>query len=164
MSMVETVIDAASMVLLVATGLSCLVLHHRLRGLRTERGELEAVVQALDAATHRAEAAAAGIREAAGEAQLLLARHGEEAEERIAELMRLTGAPASIPGRTAWQGAARTRPGGAALRDPRPAAAPATAAGASHGAKEAGRDAANGASRPAPKVDLGLIKALEGLR
>ena len=66
-----------------------MLLYRRLGRLRVERSDIEAFVTAIDTASQRAEAAIAGIRESALEAQRALGGQKELAQQRIAELSRL---------------------------------------------------------------------------
>jgi hypothetical protein len=86
----ETLADLALAALLAANAVWCALLHRRLRRLGTaERGELEAFVAALGAASGRAESAIAGLREAALEAEARLREQGDSARQRGGELARL---------------------------------------------------------------------------
>jgi hypothetical protein len=76
-------------VLLAATSAWCALVHHRLRRLRTERGEMEAFVASLTAASERAEAAIAGLREAAAEVERAQREQGDAARQRGTELARI---------------------------------------------------------------------------
>ena len=75
--------------LLLLTAAWCALVHHRLRRLRTERGEMEAFIATLVNATERAEAATAGLRGAVAEVDGGLSVQGEAARQRAAELTRL---------------------------------------------------------------------------
>lgn len=160
--MLETVTHGAEVALLVATSMSCLTLYVRLRRLRNERGELEASVQALDAATQRAEAMIAGIREVAGEVQSSLAEQLEKAEERVADLTRLSGSSGSCLSQPSASDV-RIKVDGAPAGTSRLGSAP-RAMTRLPKEQKAGCDSAAGARRLAPRVDGGLLKALEGLR
>lgn len=81
--------DLALALLLVLTAFWCALVHHRLRRLRTDRGEIEAFVAALAAASERAETAIAGLREAAAETDRKLTQQAEAARQRTGELARL---------------------------------------------------------------------------
>jgi hypothetical protein len=74
---------------LAATSVWCALVHHRLRRLRTERGEMEAFIACLTAASARAEAAIAGLREVAAEVERAQREHGEAVRQRGAELARI---------------------------------------------------------------------------
>jgi hypothetical protein len=167
--MLELVIDAVGAALLALTSASCLLLHRRIRSLHASRDEVQAFVHAIDAATCRAETAIKSIRETAGEVQLSLAKQQEAAEQQIAELARLIDAgsePTSRLERTPERNVRAAASG--AGREPRAGAGGRSALSLPSGqtgevAKVPGEPAA-GAERPAPKVDIGLLKALEALR
>lgn len=87
--MLQLVADIALGSLLVVTAVWCALVHHRLRRLRTERGEMEGFITALTAATERAEAAITGLRETLARADRDLREQGELARQRAGELVRL---------------------------------------------------------------------------
>lgn len=161
--MLELAIDMASTVLLAATSMSCLVLHRRLRHLRTDRGDIEAFVRMLDAATQRAEAAIAGIREAADD----LARHCSEAKQQAAGPARLSGSQAPPRERSPGQNPHAKVDGMAKHASCAPVAS-GTAAGPARGSRkdhqEPGHGTAAATGRPASTIDTGLIRTLEALR
>jgi hypothetical protein len=178
----ETLADLALAALLAANAVWCALLHRRLRRLGTaERGELEAFVAALGAASGRAESAIAGLREAALEAEARLREQGDSARQRGGELARLVESGSRLarrleadlghgvrglaaatggPGR-AGQGTARGRPEQDADRPvvqrpgsgaPRPPE------------RHAPADAAPGGAPPLPPPPDALLRALETLR
>lgn len=82
--------------LLVMTTTWCILLSRRLKQLRVDRGDVATFVAAVEAAAGRAEAAIAGIREAASEAQRSLGQQRDAIDARMAELARLTEAGAQM--------------------------------------------------------------------
>lgn len=84
----------ASLLLLTITW--CVLLARRLRRLKVERGDIAEFVAAIDGATQRAEAAIAGMRETAREAQLMLSQQREATEVRMTELTRLAEGGAQL--------------------------------------------------------------------
>ena len=87
--MIELALQGLLVVLLLLTITWCVIVHHRLRRLRTDRGELEAFIAALGEATGRAENAVRQMREA-NQAALSTARDQERrAGQQSAELARL---------------------------------------------------------------------------
>lgn len=87
--MVELALQGLLVVLLLLTITWCVIVHYRLRRLRTDRGELEAFIAALGEATDRAEDAVRQMREA-NEAALGTVRDQERrAGQQSAELARL---------------------------------------------------------------------------
>lgn len=87
--MPQLVADIALGSLLAVTAAWCALVYHRLRRLRTERGEMEGFIAALTTATERAEAAIAGLRETLARADRDLREQGELARQRAGELTRL---------------------------------------------------------------------------
>ncbi|MEK0085946.1 hypothetical protein [Benzoatithermus flavus] len=161
--MLELAIDTASMVLLAATSVSCLALHRRLRHLQTDRGDIEAFVRMLDAATQRAEATIAGIREAADD----LARHRSEAKQQTAGPARPSGSQAPPHDRSLGQNPRAAVDGMAKHASRAPVASgavagPARGSGKDHQEPDHGTAAATG--RPTSTIDAGLIRTLETLR
>ena len=87
--MIELALQGLLVVLLLLTITWCVIVHYRLRRLRTDRGELEAFIAALGEATGRAEDAVRQMREA-NQAALSTARDQERrARQQSAELARL---------------------------------------------------------------------------
>lgn len=92
----DTAADLVLAGLLLLTSGWCALVHHRLRRLRTERGEMEAFIATLAAATERAEAATAGLRGAVAETERGLREQGEAARQRAGELARLVDSGARV--------------------------------------------------------------------
>ncbi len=87
--MVELALQGLLVVLLLLTITWCVIVHYRLRRLRTDRGELEAFIAALSEATGRAEDAVRHMREA-NQAALSTAHEQERrARQQSTELARL---------------------------------------------------------------------------
>ena len=87
--MIELALQGLLVVLLLLTITWCVIVHYRLRRLRTDRGELEAFIAALGEATGRAENAVRQMREA-NHAALSTGREQERrARQQSAELARL---------------------------------------------------------------------------
>jgi hypothetical protein len=80
--------DLALAALLLLTAGWCALVHQRLRRLRTERGEMEAFIATLAAATERAEVATGGLRDAVAEAGRGLREQEEAARQRASDLAR----------------------------------------------------------------------------
>src|SRR4051794_20932110 len=80
--------DAILCALLLATSAWCALVHRRLRSLLTHKGEMAAFIAALGAATGRAEAAIAGLREVAADVDQRQAEQAEVARQRGADLAR----------------------------------------------------------------------------
>lgn len=97
--MPQLVVDVAFGSLLAVTAVWCALVHHRLRRLRTERGEMEGFITALTAATERAEAAIAGLRDTLARADRDLREQGELARQRAGELARLIEEGGRVLGR-----------------------------------------------------------------
>ena len=160
--------------LLLLTAAWCALVHHRLRRLRTERGEMETFIATLVNATERAEAATTGLRGAVAEVDGGLSAQGETARQRAAELTRLVESANRVLRRLetavlqgarslAEQGISRERPepafaqiGGAAEPRERPTAA-------REGSREAARSSASlqGAGGLSPDE---LMRVLGSLR
>ena len=87
--MLTLVPDLILGVLLAATSAWCALVYQRLRRLRTERGEMEAFIASLTAASERAEAAIGGLREAAAEVERAQREQGDAARQRGTELARI---------------------------------------------------------------------------
>jgi hypothetical protein len=163
--MTDTLSDLILAGLLVLTTFWCGLLYQRLRRLRLDRSDIEEFVAASSSATQRAEAAIAGIRETASELQQALGNQQEAAQQQTAELARLAEGSARLARRLeaaihqgartmAELGLTREREGG-------------TMAAPAAGARQAptGTMAAGFAARhDPPKLDPGLLKALEALR
>lgn len=162
--------------LLLLTAAWCALVHHRLRRLRTERGEMEAFIATLATATARAEAATAGLRGAVAEVDRGLREQTEAARQRAGELTRLVESGSRVLRRleTAVHGAARSLAEQEAARE-RPERAPVQ--GPAFGARERTADdgrpnrRTEAAARAAPSVRGGgglstdeLLKALGSLR
>ena len=87
--MIELALQGLLVILLLLTITWCVIVHYRLRRLRTDRGELEAFIAALGEATGRAEDAVRHMRDA-NQAALSTARDQEHrARQQSAELARL---------------------------------------------------------------------------
>ena len=87
--MLDLAADLVLAGLLLLTTAWCALVHHRLRRIRTERGEMEAFIATLAAVTERAEAATAGLRGVVAEADSNLREQGEAVRQRAGELARL---------------------------------------------------------------------------
>ena len=87
--MIELAANLLVAFLLVLTTSWCVLLYRRLGRLRVERSDIEDFVTAIDTASQRAEAAIAGIRESALEAQRALGGQKELAQQRIGELPKV---------------------------------------------------------------------------
>ena len=89
MPVAETVVEIVLAILLLLTIAWCAVVHHRLRKLMTDQGEVAAFVRSLTEATGRAELAVAEMRAAGEEAQAALIEHQEATRRQHEELERL---------------------------------------------------------------------------
>lgn len=87
--MVELALQGLLVVLLLLTITWCIIVHYRLRRLRTDRGELEAFIAALDEATCRAEAAVRQMREANAVGEGAAREQERRARQQTTELARL---------------------------------------------------------------------------
>ena len=87
--MIELALQGLLVVLLLLTITWCIIVHYRLRRLRTDRGELEAFIAALDEATGRAEAAVRQMREANAVVEGAAREQERRARQQTAELARL---------------------------------------------------------------------------
>jgi hypothetical protein len=144
--------------LLALTTTWCILLYRRLDRLRVERGDIEAFVTAIDAASGRAEAAIAGIRESALEAQRVLGGQKEATQQRSAELNRLVDSA----GRMARRVEAALHQGARNMADASRVGLAREGAPAVADSVPPNRAAP---SRPeAPKIDSELLRALEALR
>lgn len=120
--MVELALQSLLVVLLLLTITWCVIVHHRLRRLRTDRHELEAFISALDAATARAEDAVRQMREANTTAESAARDQERRARQQSTDLARLVDNAVRVVKRldaAVEQGATRV----AELRTPRAAAA-----------------------------------------
>jgi|GEM_PF-1862887 len=87
--MVELALQGLLVVLLLLTVTWCIIVHYRLRRLRTDRGEMEAFIAALGEATGRAEAAVQQMREANAAVEGSAREQERRARQQTAELARL---------------------------------------------------------------------------
>jgi hypothetical protein len=87
--MVELALQGLLVVLLLLTITWCVIVHYRLRRLRTDRGELEAFIAALGEATGRAEDAVRQMREANQAVESTARDQERRARQQSAELARL---------------------------------------------------------------------------
>lgn len=159
MAVVELGANLLVSFLLALTTVWCVLLYRRLSRLRIERRDIEAFVAAVDAATQRAEAAIGGIRDAAADAQRMLAGQQELAQQRAAELTRLADNAGRMARRieAALHQGARTMAESAVARE-RPEPVPAASADTATAQRRA-----EPRSAP-PKIDPELLRALEALR
>lgn len=162
--MVTIVLELLLVTLLVVTSVWCVLVHRRLAALRADRAALGAFVDALDAATARAERtvhemkSAGAAATAAVEAQeATLERRREELDRLVEAAQRMARRLDELLGRSARLAAElRTRkdmevtPAAASAREPGPI-----------GPSETKADEA--AARPARTVDA-LLEALQKLR
>jgi hypothetical protein len=156
---IELGADLSMAFLLVLTMTWCVLLYRRLDRLRVERRDIEAFVTAIDTASQRAEAAIAGIRDSAAEAQRALAGQKELAQARSAELNRLVDSA----GRMARRVEAALHQGARSMADGgRHGEAAKGSLSAAVVAREPARPAAS-RSEPAA-LDPELLRALEALR
>lgn len=158
--MIELAANLLVAFLLVLTTIWCVLLYRRLGRLRVERSDIEAFVTAIDTASQRAEAAIAGIRESALEAQRALGGQKELAQQRIGELSRLVDSAGRMARRveTALHQGARTM-AESGRADPAEQSPPAAGSSNARPAVRQ-RDAPPGG----PKIDAELLRALEALR
>lgn len=154
--MIELAANLLVAFLLVLTTTWCVLLYRRLARLRVERRDIEAFVTAIDMASQRAEAAIAGIRESAVEAQRALGGQKELAQQRVAELSRLVDSA----GRMAHRVETALHQGARNMAEVEHAPTPTAAAG-SVTRPGARRPDAQPAVR---KIDAELLRALEALR
>lgn len=139
----DVVADLVLAALLLLTAAWCALVHQRLRRLRTERGEMEAFIATLTAATERAEEATSGLRGAVAEAERGLHEQGSAARQRAAELARLLESASRVLRRleAAVHGGARSLAEQGLHREKaEPEAAPAAAAGESRTRRSAEGD------------------------
>ena len=164
MPVAETVVEIVLAILLLLTIAWCAVVHHRLRKLMTDQGEVAAFVRSLTEATGRAELAVAEMRAAGEEAQAALIEHQEATRRQHEELERLLESGNRIARRLETgivQGAKRM----AEVRTRNDAAEPELVS-----AEALDRSAATAESAPSeqapPKRQIGedLMKALRALR
>ena len=87
--MVELAVQGLLVVLLLLTVTWCIIVHYRLRRLRTDRGEMEAFIAALGEATGRAEAAVQQMREANAAVEGTAREQEQRARRQTSELARL---------------------------------------------------------------------------
>lgn len=87
--MAETVVEIVLAILLLLTIAWCAIVHHRLRKLMTDQGEIAAFVGSLAEATGRAELVVAEMRAAGEQAQATLTDFHEAARRQQEELERL---------------------------------------------------------------------------
>lgn len=87
--MAELVLQLALVVLLLLTITWCMIVHHRLRRLRTDRGEMQTLIAALDEATLRAEGAVREMRDASHEAASAANEQQRRARQQGEDLARL---------------------------------------------------------------------------
>jgi len=87
--MIELALQGLLVVLLLLTITWCIIVHYRLRRLRTDRGEMEAFIAALGEATGRAEAAVRQMREANAAVEGTAREQEQRARQQSAELARL---------------------------------------------------------------------------
>ena len=151
-AMIELAANLLVAFLLVLTTSWCVLLYRRLGRLRVERSDIEAFVTAIDAASRRAEAAIAGIRDSALEAQRALGGQQETgaAARRRADPAGRQRRPDGAPGR---DGPASGRPhhgGEARARDPAEQSLPAAGSSDARPAGAAARRAARRRRRSTP--------------
>lgn len=87
--MADLALQIALVVLLLLTITWCMIVHHRLRRLRTDKGEMQALIAALDEATARAEGAVRQMRDASREAASAASEQQRRARQQGEELARL---------------------------------------------------------------------------
>jgi type IV secretory pathway TrbL component len=162
--MAEMLPDLILAGLLLLTTFWCGLLYRRLHRLRVDRGDIEEFVAAISAATQRAEAAIAGIRETASVLQQALGSQQEAARQQEAELARLADGSARLARRleTAIHQGARTMAelGLARERDSGSTSPLSTARQMPTGPAASGA----AARHDMPRADPELLKALEALR
>lgn len=156
--MLTLVPDLILGVLLAATSAWCALVHQRLRRLRTERGEMEAFIASLTAASERAEAAIGGLREAAAEVERAQREQGDAARQRGTELARIIESGSRLARRleTDLNHGVRTLATASLQREP-PARSVATST-------PPVRDPRPGRAQDEPAVPDELRRALETLR
>lgn len=161
--MAETVVEIVLAILLLLTIAWCAIVHHRLRKLMTDQGEVAAFVRSLTEATSRAELVVGEMRAVGEQAHAILIEHQEAARRQQDEINRLLesgsrmarrletgivqGAKRMAEARTRQDTADQDYPGETAVET---VAAPAAAV----------------AEKTAPKRQIGedLMKALKALR
>lgn len=89
--MIDLTLQLLLVVLLLLTIAWCVLVHSRLRGLRADRGELQAFVAALVEATARAEATVLQMREASRALESTAGERERQARQQAEALARLTG-------------------------------------------------------------------------
>jgi len=89
--MVDLALQVTLAILLLLTITWCMIVHHRLRRLRTDRGEMQALIEALNEATTRAEAAVAEMRTANQDAATVAGERRRQARQQSDELAQLMG-------------------------------------------------------------------------
>ncbi|MEZ5904133.1 MAG: DUF6468 domain-containing protein [Geminicoccaceae bacterium] len=108
--MIDLALQVALVVLLLLTITWCMIVHRRLRRLRTEGGEMQAFIAALGEATTRAEAAISLMRDTGREIESAAIEQERRARECRGELTRLMENATRVTRRLAAareQGAAR---------------------------------------------------------
>lgn len=87
--MAEIALQLALAVLLLLTITWCMIVHHRLRRLHADSGEMRSLIAALDEATDRAEAAVREMREANMAATTAASEQHRRSRQQCEELARL---------------------------------------------------------------------------
>jgi biopolymer transport protein ExbB/TolQ len=87
--MIDLALQLVLVVLLLLTITWCVIVHHRLRRLRADQGELEAFIAALGEATDRAEAAVRQMQEANRSAASAVEEQERRARQQSEQLARL---------------------------------------------------------------------------
>ena len=191
--MIELALQGLLVVLLLLTITWCIIVHYRLRRLRTDRGEMEALIAALGEATGRAEAAVRQMREANAAVEGTAREQEQRARQRCAELARLMANAVRVVERldaAVEQGATRVaelRTARTTRDETRPRATPAEAPSPARSSRPAPSQPERAPPQPAPAAatavprerpvrpvrragQLGgllhgeLLEALEGLR